>query len=104
MHPVLQIGIMLSAPLAAQLSKRYNALRLIGGGLVVAGVAAAGAAVAPTFGLLLLSRGLMGVACGPFITLASPLIDDSAPPSSKSTFLAALYLCIPGELNPAAEF
>lgn len=33
--------------------------------------------------------------CGPFISLASPLIDDSAPRDRKSIYLATLFLCIP---------
>lgn len=61
----------------------------------MAAAGAAGSALAPSFPLLLLSRALVGVGCGPFISLASPLVDDAAPPHRKSLMLATLFLCIP---------
>lgn len=56
---------------------------------------AAGCALAPSFALLLPCRLLVGAACGPFIALAAPLIDDLAPPPKKSLWLALLFVCIP---------
>ncbi|KAL4856757.1 putative sphingolipid transporter spinster 2 [Chlorella vulgaris] len=69
----LMTGLMLSAPTAAQLSRHYPSLKLISAGL----------------------RLLVGAACGPFIALAAPLIDDLAPPPKKSLWLALLFVCIP---------
>jgi len=37
----------------------------------------------------------MGIGSGPFISLASPLIDDSAPQNRRSAFLACLFVFIP---------
>ena len=56
---------------------------------------AAGCALSPSFLILLLCRLAVGAACGPFIALAAPLIDDGAPPQQKSLWLASLFLCIP---------
>ena len=56
---------------------------------------AAGCALSPSFPILLLCRLAVGAACGPFIALAAPLIDDGAPPQQKSLWLASLFLCIP---------
>jgi MFS family permease len=56
---------------------------------------AAGCALAPSFAVLLPCRLLVGAACGPFIALAAPLIDDLAPPPKKSLWLALLFVCIP---------
>jgi DHA1 family inner membrane transport protein len=72
------VGLMLSAPTAAILSKRFNSLRLMGTGLAcwVAGTAASG--LAPTFPLLLLARMLVGVGSGPFIAVGAPLIGGRA--------------------------
>ena len=55
----------------------------------------AACALAPAFPALLLCRLLVGAACGPFIALVSPLIDDLAPSHQKSLWLATLFLCMP---------
>eukprot|EP00887_Chlorella_sp_A99_P003212 scaffold9.g3212.t1 len=91
----LMIGIMTSCPCAAALSKRRRPLRLLGGGLALFCGGAAACAAAPGFGALLAARVVLGLGCGPFISLASPLVDDAAPPKSKSSWLAVLFLCIP---------
>lgn len=85
----------MSAPGAAHLSARFNALFLLGVGLAVAAVGATGTALAPSFPALLAFRVLSGIGCGPFISLASPLVDDSAPRTHRAAFLAILFVCIP---------
>ncbi|KAL4447478.1 hypothetical protein ABPG75_004697 [Micractinium tetrahymenae] len=91
----LMTGLMLSAPACSQLSRHFPALRLMGLGLSLWVLGAAGCALAPAFAALLACRLLVGAAVGPFIALAAPLIDDQAPPQEKSLWLAALFLCIP---------
>ncbi|KAL4434613.1 hypothetical protein ABPG77_002736 [Micractinium sp. CCAP 211/92] len=91
----LMTGLMLSAPTCSQLSRHFPALRLMGLGLSLWVLGAAGCALAPSFAALLACRLLVGAAMGPFIALAAPLIDDQAPPQEKSLWLAALFLCIP---------
>lgn len=58
-------------------------------------LSAAGCALSPGFPALLLCRLLIGAACGPFVALAAPLVDDMAPPAKKSLWLAVLFVCIP---------
>jgi MFS family permease len=95
----LMVGLMLSAPAAAMLSKRVNSLRLIGAGLAcwIAGTAASG--LAPTFPLLLAARLLVGTGSGPFIAVAAPLI------GAKGLFMFAAFVqpfccLVPHLLNP----
>lgn len=91
----VQIGLALSAPAAAHYGRHRNALRMVGLGVATSGVGAALTAAAPTFPVLLAGRVLTGMGCGPFISFASPLIDDAAPKANKTTFLALLFLCLP---------
>lgn len=91
----MMVGIMISAPLSAQLSKRLNAIRLVGGGLGLWSLGAGCCALAPGYTALLAARGIVGLGCGPFISLAAPIVDDAAPRASRSLWLAILFLCIP---------
>lgn len=70
----LMLGLLLSAPVAAMLSKRVNSLRLMGGGLACWGAGAAATGLAPDFAALLLARLLVGVGSGPFIAVAAALV------------------------------
>ena len=56
---------------------------------------AAGTGAATSFILLCFFRTVTGLGCGPFISLASPLIDDTAPKERKSAYLSILFLCLP---------
>ena len=85
----------MSAPCAAHLSSRFNALFLLGAGLSISAIGATGTALAPSFSVLLAFRVLSGIGCGPFISLAAPLIDDSAPRTRRAAYLAILFVCIP---------
>jgi MFS family permease len=87
---------MLSAPVAAQLSRRRSCpIRLVGVGLALWSAGTAACALAPSFAMLLASRAIVGLGCGPFIALAAPVIDDAAPRARRSLWLALLFLCIP---------
>lgn len=95
MHWLVQIGLAISAPAAAYYGQRCNALRMVGLGVATSGLGAALTAAAPTFPIMLVGRVVTGMGCGPFISFASPLIEDSAPLENKTTFLALLFLCLP---------
>ncbi|KAG7666643.1 putative sphingolipid transporter spinster-like protein 2 [Nannochloris sp. 'desiccata'] len=89
------IGLAVSAPVSAHLSTTTNALRLVGVGVLFASAGSFCSAFASSFPILLASRVIAGIGAGPFISLASPLIDDSAPRHRRSAFLACLFVCIP---------
>ena len=81
------IGLLASSPIFAEASKHHNAFRLIGIGLAVWTVAAAGCGLAPGFGTLLVCRAAVGVGEASFVALAAPFIGE-APPLATSVPLA----------------
>eukprot|EP00887_Chlorella_sp_A99_P000167 scaffold13.g167.t1 len=89
------VGLLASSPIFAEASKHHNALRLIGAGLAAWTAATAGCGLAPGFGVLLVCRMAVGVGEASFVALASPFIDDNAPPEQKTLWLGIFYMCIP---------
>ncbi|KAL0039798.1 hypothetical protein WJX77_008229 [Trebouxia sp. C0004] len=89
------VGLLVSAPLFAEASKHYPALRLMAVGLAAWILSTAGCAFTIGYYSLLTCRMVVGLGEASFVSLASPLIDDSAPAANKSRWLATFYLCIP---------
>ncbi|GAB4820150.1 hypothetical protein N2152v2_007196 [Parachlorella kessleri] len=89
------VGLLISSPIFAEASKHFNAFRLIGTGLGVWTLAVLGCGLSVGFVTLLLCRMAVGVGEASFVALASPFIDDNAPPDKKTRWLAVFYLCIP---------
>ncbi|KAK8494173.1 hypothetical protein V6N11_002242 [Hibiscus sabdariffa] len=89
------VGLLLASPIFASLAKSYNPFRLIGVGLSVWTLAVAGCASAFSFWFIAICRMLVGVGEASFISLAAPYIDDNAPVSQKTAWLAMFYMCIP---------
>lgn len=88
-------GFMLMSPVAAAVSNQGEAAwRVIGRGLLVWGLSAAGCALARSYGVLLLARATAGCGEAALCSLAPPLIDDAAPPRQKSAFLAVYFSAI----------
>jgi len=82
------------SPIAAQLAK-LNPFKIISIGMSLWAIAVLGCGIAWGFTSLVIFRALVGVGEASFISLASPFIDDHAPPQSKSLWLGILALCIP---------
>ncbi|KAG4154045.1 hypothetical protein ERO13_D03G033200v2 [Gossypium hirsutum] len=89
------VGLLVSSPVFASLAKSHNPFRLIGVGLSVFTLATAGCGAAPSFWFIAICRMLVGVGEASFISLAAPFIDDNAPISQKTAWLAVFYMCIP---------
>lgn len=89
------VGLLAASPLFAEAAKRWPALRLIALGLAIWTAAVVLAGLSWSFWPLLAARMVVGVGEASFVALASPFIDDFAPPERKSSWLAAFYLCIP---------
>lgn len=68
------VGLLASSPIFAEASKHLNAFRLIGLGLGVWTLAAAGCGLSIGFASLLLCRMAVGVGEASFVALASPFI------------------------------
>ncbi|MBA0618365.1 hypothetical protein Godav_027726 [Gossypium davidsonii] len=89
------VGLLVASPIFASLAKSYNPFRLIGVGLSVWTLSVAGCASAFSFWFIAICRMLVGVGEASFISLAAPFIDDNAPVSQKTAWLAMFYMCIP---------
>ncbi|KAB2036900.1 hypothetical protein ES319_D03G034600v1 [Gossypium barbadense] len=89
------VGLLVSSPVFASLAKSHNPFRLIGVGLSVFTLATAGCGAAPSFWFIAICRMLVGVGEASFISLAAPFIDNNAPISQKTAWLAVFYMCIP---------
>ncbi|KAL1134361.1 hypothetical protein V6Z11_A12G098600 [Gossypium hirsutum] len=89
------VGLLVASPIFASLTKSHHPFRLIGVGLSVWTLAAAGCGGAFSFWFIAICRMLVGVGEASFISLAAPFIDDSAPVSQKTAWLAMFYMCIP---------
>ncbi|XP_056161195.1 probable sphingolipid transporter spinster homolog 3 isoform X2 [Syzygium oleosum] len=89
------VGLLVASPIFASLAKSINPFRLIGVGLSVWTLAAAGCASSFSFWFIAICRMLVGVGEASFISLAAPFIDDNAPVAQKTAWLAMFYMCIP---------
>lgn len=91
------VGLLVSSPVFASLasSPDQNEMRLIAYGLLVWAMSVLGCALSVGFWSLLLCRMAVGVGEASFVALASPFIDDAAPPERKTLWLAVFYACIP---------
>ncbi|KAG0486310.1 hypothetical protein HPP92_008405 [Vanilla planifolia] len=89
------VGLLVASPIFASLAKSLNPFRLIGVGLSVWTLATLGCGCAFNFWSITIFRMLVGVGEASFISLAAPFIDDNAPISQKTAWLAAFYMCIP---------
>ncbi|ESQ31283.1 hypothetical protein EUTSA_v10004075mg [Eutrema salsugineum] len=89
------VGLLVASPIFAGLSKRFNPFKLIGVGLSVWTIAAAGCGFSYNFWMIAVFRMFVGVGEASFISLAAPYIDDSAPVARKNLWLGLFYMCIP---------
>ncbi|XP_010518823.1 PREDICTED: probable sphingolipid transporter spinster homolog 1 [Tarenaya hassleriana] len=89
------VGLLVASPIFAASAKSVNPFRLIGVGLTVWTIAAAGCGFSFNFWMIAVCRMLVGVGEASFISLAAPFIDDNAPAARKSFWLGLFYMCIP---------
>ncbi|CAJ2648855.1 unnamed protein product [Trifolium pratense] len=89
------VGLLVACPIFASLAKSINPFRLIGVGLSVWTLATLFCGFSFNFWSISVCRMLVGVGEASFISLAAPFIDDNAPTSQKTAWLATFYMCIP---------
>jgi len=83
-------GFMVMSPFVAMASGKA-ATRTIGIGLTIWVLAELVTSLTSSYGTLLLARIVAGVGEAAFCALAPPMIDDTAPPSKRSLFVATYY-------------
>ncbi|XP_045812901.1 probable sphingolipid transporter spinster homolog 2 isoform X1 [Trifolium pratense] len=89
------VGLLVASPIFASLAKSVNPFRLIGIGSSIWTLATLFCGFSFNFWSISVCRMLVGVGEASFISLAAPFIDDIAPASQKTTWLAIFYMCIP---------
>ncbi|KAI3888886.1 hypothetical protein MKX03_036070 [Papaver bracteatum] len=90
------VGLLVASPIFPFLAKTCNKpFKLIGVGLLIWTIATACCGVTSRFWNIALCRMLVGVGEASFMSLASPFIDDNAPPAKKALWIALFYMCIP---------
>ncbi|KAG4999458.1 hypothetical protein GLYMA_08G064500v4 [Glycine max] len=89
------VGLLVASPIFASLAKSVNPFRLIGVGLSVWTLATLCCGFSFNFWSIAVCRMLVGVGEASFMSLAAPFIDDNAPVSQKTAWLAIFYMCIP---------
>jgi MFS family permease len=83
------------APLFGWLGDRWSRWKLIAVGVILWSIASGGTGLATTFGVLLLTRALIGVGEGAYAPVAPSLISDLFPVERRGGVMAWFYMAIP---------
>nr|XP_043628330.1 probable sphingolipid transporter spinster homolog 2 [Erigeron canadensis] len=86
------VGLLVASPIFASLAKSIDPFRLIGVGLSVWTLAAAGCGFSVDFWSITICRMLTGVGEASFLSLAAPFIDDNAPVDQKAAWLGIFFV------------
>lgn len=91
---LFMLGFIISAPIFAHFSQLYHPYYLIAIGMGIWGLASILAATSFSYVQLLISRAFSGIGEASFVSLAPPVILDSASEKNKSTWIAIFYSTI----------
>src|SRR5437763_6261010 len=83
------------APLFGWLGDRWSRWKLIAVGVILWSLASGGTGLATSFGLMLLTRALIGVGEGAYAPVAPSLIADLFPVERRGGVMAWFYMAIP---------
>jgi predicted MFS family arabinose efflux permease len=86
---------LVTAPVFGYLGDRYPRRAILALGAILWSLATAGAVLAPTYLVLLLSRGLVGIGEASFGTLSPPFLADYFPVHQRARVMAIFYVTIP---------
>jgi MFS family permease len=86
---------LLTSPIFGYLGDRYPRRAILALGAILWSLATAGAVLAPTYLVLLLSRGLVGIGEASFGTLSPPFLADCFPVWQRARVMAIFYVTIP---------
>src|SRR5229473_6343685 len=86
---------MLTAPFFGWMAERVSRWRLVGIGVAVWSLASGASGLATTFGILFLTRCLVGVGEGAYGPIAPDMISDLYPVKVRGRVLAWFYMAIP---------
>lgn len=83
------------SPLVGVLGDRWRRFALAGAGVLVWSAATFGSGLAPTFGVLLAARVLIGVGEASYSVVTPPLLGDYYPPDRRARVLSFFYAALP---------
>lgn len=89
------ISYTFAAPIFGWLGDRMSRWLLIGAGVIVWSLASGGTGLAASFGILLLTRAVIGIGEGAYGPVAPTIIADMYPVSQRGAKLAWFYMAIP---------
>lgn len=89
------IGYMLTSPIFGSLGDRRSRKGLIAAGVAIWSVATVVSGMTHGFASMVVARVAVGVGEASYATLSPTIIDDIAPPASKSRYLTIFYAAIP---------
>jgi MFS transporter, Spinster family, sphingosine-1-phosphate transporter len=89
------VTYMVAAPLFGWLAERASRWLLVGVGVILWSLASGGTGLAPTFGILLLTRCLVGIGEAAYGPAAPAMIADLYPVRIRGSVLAWFYMAIP---------
>jgi len=92
---MFMISYTLIAPLFGWLGDRWSRWKLVAVGVILWSLASGGTGLATSFGILLLTRALIGVGEGAYGPVAPSLISDLFPVDRRGGVLAWFYMAIP---------
>src|ERR1044071_2670437 len=98
--PAFMVSYMLTAPVFGWFADRMRRWALIGIGVLVWTLASGGSGLAPTIGVLLITRMFVGIGEGAYGPSAPTIISDLYPVSKRGRKLAWFYLAIPAGSAP----
>lgn len=86
---------LLTAPVFGYLGDRYPRRAILALGAILWSLATAGAALATSYPMLLLSRGLVGIGEASFGTISPPFLADCFPVAKRARVMAIFFVTIP---------
>src|SRR6185295_2359640 len=86
---------LVTSPVFGYLGDRYPRRAILALGAILWSLATVGAVLAPTYLVLLLSRGLVGIGEASFGTLSPPFLADCFPVWQRARVMAIFYVTIP---------
>ena len=83
------------SPLAGLLGDRWRRFAIAGTGVLIWSAATFGSGLAPTFGVLLAARAIIGVGEASYSVVAPPLLGDYYPADQRARVLGRFYAALP---------
>jgi MFS family permease len=92
---IFTVGVLISSPLSAHLSKTYHPFTMVTVGQLVWVCFTVAAGASQNYGMFLIARAMTGLSEGAFLTVISPCVLELAPGKSKTLWFSIFSSSIP---------